>query len=229
MIKLYTDEEFINAKSTDRLSHKCCNCGKIFTKRKKDIKECLINRKKQSGKYCSAKCASTNKIVPKELVNCKNCDVSFEKHVHNIKRTVNHFCSSSCAAKYNNTHKTKGTRVSKLEKWLSEQLSILYPNIEILYNRKEAINSELDIYIPSLKLAFELNGIFHYEPIYGFNTLNKIKNNDNRKFQACLENNIELVIIDTSSQKYFKENTSLKYLEIITSIITLKIGGTDGC
>ena len=35
---------------------------------------------------------------------------------------------------------------SKLEKWLEEQLIKMYPNLEIHFNRKDAINSELDIY-----------------------------------------------------------------------------------
>ena len=84
------------------------------------------------------------------------------------------------------------------------------------------MNSELDIYIPSLKLAFELNGIFHYEPIYGEDKLNKVKNNDGRKYQACFENKIELCIIDVSGSKNFKPERDKKYLDIIISIIELK-------
>lgn len=102
---------------------------------------------------------------------------------------------------------------------MQEQLSLQYPNLEIHYNRKDAINSELDIYIPSLKLAFELNGIFHYEPIYGPEKLSKIQNNDNRKFQACLEKGIELVIIDTSGLKYFKPLKAQSFYQIIINII----------
>jgi hypothetical protein len=104
---------------------------------------------------------------------------------------------------------------------LEAQLTTLYPTLDILYSDKTTINSELDIYIPSLRLAFELNGIFHYEPIYGEDKLTQITNNDNRKFQACLEQAIQLCIIDTSGQKYFKESTSQKYLDIITTIINL--------
>lgn len=136
-----------------------------------------------------------------------------------IKKFNNHFCSRSCSATYQNTHKTKNIKRSKLEIWLEKQLTQTYPNLEIHFNRKDAINSELDIYIPSFKLAFELNGIFHYEPIYGEEQLKKIKNNDSRKFQACIENKIELCIIDASSMDYFKENKSKIYLDIITNII----------
>jgi len=87
------------------------------------------------------------------------------------------------------------------------------------FNCKDTINSELDIYIPSLKLAFELNGIYHYEPIHGQKKLDQIKNNDHRKFQACLEKEIEFCIIDSSSLKYFKPINAQKYLEIICNII----------
>lgn len=100
---------------------------------------------------------------------------------------------------------------------------VSFPNLDTKYNQKDAINSELDIYVPSLNLAFELNGIFHYEPIYGKDKLTSTKNNDGRKFQACLEKKIELVIIDTSGQKYFKEKTSQKYLDIIEQIINQKL------
>ncbi len=97
--------------------------------------------------------------------------------------------------------------------------------MEIHFNRKDAINAELDIYIPSGNLAFELNGIFHYEPIYGAEKLASIQNNYNRKFKACLEKGIELAFINCSQQKKFKKSTSQKYLNIITSIINSKVSG----
>ena len=93
--------------------------------------------------------------------------------------------------------------------------------LEFHFNRKDAINGELDIFIPSLKLAFELNGIFHYEPIYGPEKLGKIQNNDLRKSQACLERGIELCLIDVSSMTYFKPIKGRKFLNIIQNIINL--------
>jgi hypothetical protein len=142
------------------------------------------------------------------------------------QKSYNYFCCSSCAAIYNNTHKTKGNRKSKLEFYLEKELPLLYPDIEFHFNRKDAINSELDIYIPSMKLAFELNGIFHYEPIYGETKLNQIQNNDKRKFQACLERGIELCIIDSSKLKYFKESNAKPFLSIILRIIEQNKSGS---
>lgn len=89
-----------------------------------------------------------------------------------------------------------------------------------------SINSELDIYIPSLSLSFELNGIFHYEPIYGIDKLEKIKNNDNRKLQACIEKKIEFCILDISGSKHFKPERDKKYLDIVRNIILDKINGS---
>jgi hypothetical protein len=144
------------------------------------------------------------------------------KRAKQLKKFPNSFCSSSCAATYNNSHKKYGYRRSKLEKFLEEKLVVLYPSLEFHFNRKDAINSELDIFIPSLSLAFELNGIFHYEPIYGNDQLQSIQNNDKRKFQACLERKIELCIIDTSSLSYFKPANAQKYLDIVCNIVNSK-------
>ena len=176
------------------------------------------------GIYCSSICRLKSRgHSPKTEVKCLNCEILFEKHTKEIEKTPNNFCSRSCSATYNNTHKTKGIRRSKLEKWLEKQLFILYPDLEITYSSKNVIDSELDIYIPSLKLAFEINGLFHYEPIFGEDKLNQIQENDNKKLQACIENKIELYVINTSQQKRFKESNSQKYLDFITHLVTSKL------
>ena len=146
---------------------------------------------------------------------CKYCNEPLQ---YGDNRKI--FCNSSCAASYNNKHKTKGNRRSKLEMFIEQKLKLLYPNLEILFNDKLTIGSELDIYIPSLKLAFELNGIYHFEPIHGSKKLESIHKNDINKFESCQKNLISLCVIDTSKQTYFKESTSKIYLDIIIDIIT---------
>lgn len=175
------------------------------------------------GNFCSAACVHESKKT-KIQISCTVCNKLFYRKPSEIK-SDNLFCSQSCAAKYNNTHKTSGTKRSKLEIYLEQQLIQLYPNLEIHFNRKDTIDSELDIYIPLYKLAFELNGIFHYEPIFGQDKLQSIQNNDSNKFMKCQERQISLYIIDTSTQRYFKKATSDKYLKIITTIIDQYLAG----
>lgn len=91
--------------------------------------------------------------------------------------------------------------------------------LDIHFNTAEAIKAELDIYIPSLKVAFELNGVFHYEPIFGTTKLQQMQNKDQYKLHACTTAGIDLCVIDTSADLYFKPKASQRYLDIITKII----------
>jgi len=207
MIRLFTNEDYDNAKANDNLACQCYNCKETFFTVKKNITFELKN-KRGRVKFCSQKCNLLyNKKIEKIKKFCINCNTVIYKYKSELIKTKKSFCSLSCAATYNNKHKSHGNRRSKLEIWLEKQLTILYPNLEIHYNQKSAINSELDIYLPSLNIAFELNGIFHYEPIYGIDKLNQIKENDISKTKACHEEKIDLCIIDTSQQTYFKPST----------------------
>lgn len=219
MKSLYTQTEFNLAKSKDLLSLECLYCKGIFKRTKHQIKNSLNPNQKTKSNFCSYSCSTNYHRGSKQKVECLNCKIEFEKIQANILRSPKHFCSKSCSTTYNNKHKTTGNRRSKLEIWLEEQLTTLYPNLLIDYNKKEAIGSELDIYIPNLQLAFELNGIFHYEPIYGSNKLKQIQENDISKSKACIDKQIDLCIIDSSGLKYFKPSNAQKYLDIIVNII----------
>ena len=194
----------------------CTVCDTLIVRRKYEAD-------KYSVRFCSGKCKSLYTTKSKKL-NCSHCGIPFVATSVRISRSKSGklFCSHSCSTIYKNQHKTTGIRRSKLEIWLESQLRLLYPTTTILFNDNTTINSELDIYFPELNLAVELNGIFHYEPIFGKDKLSQIQNNDSRKFQACLEQNIELMIIDTSSFKHFKEDKAKKYLDLITSVVNKK-------
>ena len=197
----------------------CHQCQTPFTRSSGNVSHW---RKHPNCKmYCGTKCQAIGKIL-KIKTQCTHCQKEIHRTPGSTVKSKNLFCGQSCVATYNNAHKIKGIRRSKLEVWLEGEFARLYPDLQIYYNRKDAINSELDIYIPSLQLAFELNGIFHYEPIYGEEKLRSIQNNDTRKFQACLEKGIELVIVDSSQLRYFKPKNAAKYLNIICSIIDRK-------
>lgn len=221
-MEIITDISNIELHYNTEITLKCAHCQSLFVRWWKFVKSAIkLNR---AMNYCSNTCASAHRKSGKSLF-CSQCNkIVYCVPSHHRKNKSNRvFCSQSCAATYNNTHKTHGHRRSKSEVFLENQLIKLYPNLEIHFNRKDAINSELDIYIPSLKLAFELNGIFHYEPIYGQEKLNRIQNNDSRRFQACLEKGIELCILDTSGISYFKEERMKPFLDIVCRIINQKL------
>lgn len=213
---LFTEEELKNAKSLDMLPCKCNFCQKVFYRTKSQI---IRNIKGKHNIFCSNKC---NPYGPKgiHIMTCEQCSKEIIKTNNQFKRVEHHFCSQSCAAKYQNVHKTKGFRRSKLEIYLEAKLTELFPNLKILYNDRNILGGlELDIYIPSLKLAFELNGPFHYIPAFGQEKLEKIQDNDSLKLQKCQELGINVCVIDVAKEKSFTEKRGQKYLDIIKQFL----------
>lgn len=218
MKPLYTQLEFNEANSKTLLPCECYNCNTEFLLTKKRIKDALNPNCNDKGMFCSMKCMQESQKT-RAIINCHLCKRETIKHVCNIKKDKLSFCSNSCRTKHYNQHKTWGSNRSKLEKWVEERLTELYPSLDIDYNNTDVIGYELDIYIPSLKLAFELNGIFHYEPIFGEDKLNETIKNDKNKIKICREQGISLCVIDTTEQTYFKPKKSVKYLNMITERI----------
>lgn len=156
------------------------------------------------------------KKYKKNPTRCKLCNKPFP-----YKRRKCKFCNSSHAATYNNSKRKNdwSKRRSIIELWIEEKLKKDYPNLKILFNDKETIQFELDILIPDLRLAFEINGIVHYEPIYDEKTFNKIQQNDKQKIIRCYNKGIELVTVDISWCSYFKESNCEKIYKPIQNII----------
>lgn len=210
-------------KSRDKVTLECLKCKSHFLKNKNKVLAYVKNYHNHNiinydYRFCCQKCRSLYLGYLVETV-CKQCNKPILKVKSEYKKSNLSFCSHSCSAIYSNSHKTTGTRRSKLEFWLETNLKSIYPALEIFYNDTKTIGVELDIFIPSLKIAFELNGPFHYEPIYGLEKLNNTQKRDKQKTLTCANNGIELCVIDTSKQKYFKEKTSQEFLKIITCII----------
>lgn len=213
-----SNPEILNSySSTELVPLNCYKCGKSYHKTRKRIKDSVF-RYGHIKNSCSKECQVALYTVA-ELVPCALCYKPVLRQPAQISDTKRAFCNHSCSATYNNKHKQYGYRRSKLEIYLEDQLNILYPNLKIVANGKETINSELDFYFPELKFAVELNGPTHYEPIYGLEKLSQIQKNDKQKFKLCHEAGIELMIVDVSKVKHLTEKVKKHYLDIFCNII----------
>lgn len=207
----------------------CEICGNEFNSTKKYVRRVLgltINTNKTSLKYCSKECSGKAQMTGQN-VRCNECGKEVYRSLkqYNKNNSRQFFCSASCKAIDWNKNKNYGFNRSKIEEWIEEELINRY-NFEFLFNDRNILDSnyELDIYIPKLSLAFELNGIFHYDAIFGKDKLKIIENKDLEKIKECECKDIKLIVIDITDSKHFNKNKDKKYLDFILKEIDYKLG-----
>ncbi len=203
----------------------CEFCHILFSSTKKIVRRALgitKHHKTTALKFCSRKCYGYSSRTRISL-NCFECDNPVTRFPKDLKRVTNVFCSKSCSAINSNKNKKTGNNRSQMEVWIEEEINKIF-NLDIKFNNREICNGmELDIYIPILNLAFELNGIFHYSPIFGEDKLKIIGDRDLKKISECVSRGIDLVVIDTSDSKKFDKIKDKKYLEYIIYRINEKL------
>ena len=142
----------------------CNQCGKTAYHPRYVILRSIKNKKQHF--FCNQICTKLFQNTAKTII-CETCKLPFVKFINQINKTKHDFCGHKCAAIYHNKNKTYGSRRSKLENYLEENIRQYFEYLNVKYNDVTTINSELDIYIPSLKLAIQINGPLHFTPIYG--------------------------------------------------------------
>jgi len=167
----------------------CEECGKKYKKETYDIKMTNHN-------LCSKKC--TGVFQRKRIkTNCGCCfrPIEVNHRVLKYSKSGKAFCSQSCAATYNNKLRRKSRRTKIEIKFYNLRVKE-FPNLDILPNDKTMLDGlEVDVAIPSLKLAIEWNGVVHFKPIYGQTKLDKIQNKDAKKLKIAANKNINLITI----------------------------------
>lgn len=213
----YYLKKFFDAKIVFVKVLNCKKCGNKTTKTHGRYNEAIKNG---WNFFCSIKCRYAYQEKGKEFF-CAFCSQSVKKTPAQIRQTkANVFCSKSCAARYNNSHKSKGSRRSKLEYYIEQQLKLYFPSQYFLCNTKKPIGLELDFYFPNLKLAIEINGFLHYQPIYGFKKLKRIQELDSEKALRCIKESILLCIIDVSNEPHLTSNIKEKHWNTVKKLVT---------
>ena len=134
-----------------KIQVECLACGIDFYK-----KPSLIKR--TSSNFCSQECKWKHQNRKVE-VKCLNCNKFFLKKHDQIQKKPRHCCSAYCFKMLAKFKKNWGSNRSKLEIYVEKRLTEeLILNIS--YN-DTSIGYELDIYLPELNFAIELNGITH--------------------------------------------------------------------
>lgn len=194
---LSTDNDYINNKCL--LSWKCLICESIFIKSKntidKDFKQCqncrktnalakaqaCVNQKggillttKYLGSHCKLKCICKNghefNISYNNLVNIGNW-CSYCSHGNYISEEI-------CRAYFESLFQEKFIKIRPI--WLKKDNNYAL---------------ELDGYCEKLSIAFEHNGMHHYEINSWGRDHTDTKNNDSIKKKLCEINNVKLIII----------------------------------
>lgn len=108
-----------------------------------------------------------------------------------------------------------------MEVFIENKLRREFSSLEVVCNDRECLGIELDFYFPKIRLAIEINGIVHYEPIYGSKSFDRVQNNDKQKVIRTSELGIELIVIPTFGSFSLKQAEFM--WESIKSIIESRI------
>ena len=171
----------------------CKECSKQRRKNKlkeynknKKVENIILNRKNSNLKRNQLRakyreeglCSSCGKEKHETLTLCLKC----------------HEISLKASIKRNRKNGMKAAGNSSEEERVYELLLIIFKDVEIIRNtykilRNPITNSalELDFYLPSLNLAFEIDGPMHRIPCYGLERLESQIRNDNIKNQLCID------------------------------------------
>ena len=135
------------------------------------------------------------------------------------------------AEKYRRERGVLPNGMSGTEEVALEILEEMYPKEEIRTNdRKTILNPntghylELDYYLPNINIAIELNGITHYEPVYGEEKFKRQLINDTITREVCKELGITLIEVPLEKGVHYERTPAgkAKLKELITRFLRFR-------
>lgn len=210
---LISQEQLAGLKAKDHVPLRCKACANQFTAVKCAVQVALKGKGSHTLDSCSRACAGQLKAKAPN-VTCQQCGKAFRKFPGEIKKSPLHFCSMSCACRYNNQHNRHGKiKRSKAEKHLEKLIRHDFPDLSLSVNNRTLLASglEIDLLLPTLAIAIELNGPCHYWPIYGAEKLASVQRFDAQKQSELAQLKYQLLTFDITQSS--RRGKSLLFIE----------------
>lgn len=190
-------------------------------------------RDNHRGMFCSLECYSKTRITSCEFP-CGQCGSTVIRRIAEVRKSKSNrfFCSPVCSAKYNNYRRTIKSGLSsrsRAEDYVIELIKFSFPNLETVPNARLPFTNymELDVWLPTINMAIELNGPMHYFPIHGDEKLAKIQNADFQKQLMLHNSGVRYFIVDIStlrstnkkSMEFLKQHFEHVMLPVISALV----------
>lgn len=219
----------------------CSLCGKTLTRPKHKIRKDNISKRLFCNRSCASIFNGLNRArKPKEIKKPRRivfecvfqctCGKTVLRTKNQLRKSKSGeaFCSKSCRMKQHNLlgiTACPSFQVSSEERILFDLIQADFPELKVERNCRNILPSglELDLFIPSLNIAIELNGPVHFFPIFGNEQFLKTKNKDIIKQMEASALGLNLIVVDISKSKSKKRtiaDLTLYYNEYIKPILT---------
>lgn len=117
--------------------------------------------------------------------------------------------------KANEAVRESSKKGSKLEKYLMEQL--LIDGYKVDFHKEQILSNtklQIDLFLPQLNVAIEVDGPSHFKPVWGQDNLNKNKKYDNKKNGLILGKGLYLIRIE-QHKDFSKTRSNIVYKKLL--------------
>lgn len=118
----------------------------------------------------------------------------------------------------NNAVREASKKGSKLELYLLDKL--LKDGYKVDFHKEQTLSNtklQIDLFLPKLNIAIEVDGLSHFEPVWGSETLKRNKKYDNKKTGLILGRGLVLIRIK-QIKDFSKSRADVIYQELLNHI-----------